>query len=72
MLGWEGEDVNLHGQASGNCPYLMGSYLYSQLLNNFTLQLMSAIKTGEVTHTRLESIIQAQQKITVDRSGGGL
>ncbi len=36
---------------------------------------MSAIKHGEVTNTRLGSIIQRQseeKKITVDRSGGGL
>ena len=35
-------------------------------------QLMSGVKTGEVTNVRLGSIIKAQQKITVDRSGGGL
>ena len=51
---------------------IMMTLYYMTLAPFSSLQLMSAIKSGEVTHTRLESIIQAQQKITVDRSGGGL
>ena len=45
-------------------------------VGQFLLQLMSAIKTGEVANVRMGSIVQAQRepppKISVDRSGGGL
>lgn len=36
------------------------------------LQLMSALKTGEVANVRLGSIIQQRERVSVDRSGGGL
>ena len=40
------------------------------------LQMMSALKTGEVANSRMASIVQRkrenEQKISVDRSGGGL
>ena len=41
-----------------------------------SVQLMSALKSGEVANVRMASIIQQRQrensKIPVDRSGGGL
>ena len=39
-----------------------------------TLKLMSAIKTGEVTNVRMGGIIErkGRERISVDRSGGGL
>ena len=41
-----------------------------------TTQMMSALKTGEVSNSRMASIVQRkrenEQKISVDRSGGGL
>ena len=40
------------------------------------LQMMSALKTGEIAHSRMASIVERkrekEQKISVDRSGGGL
>lgn len=40
------------------------------------LQMMSALKTGEVSNSRMASIVQRkrekEQRISVDRSGGGL
>ena len=46
--------------------------LVSLMRHPFPLQLMSALKTGEVSNIRMASIVQQRQRVTVDRSGGGL
>ena len=43
---------------------------------SLSTQMMSALKTGEIANSRMASIVQRkrenEQKISVDRSGGGL
>ena len=68
------------------CLYRNMIFLYLKLSNVHlrqefhipcqSVQLMSALKSGEVANVRMASIIQQRQrensKIPVDRSGGGL